>query len=187
MKKVNKKIVIGFVGLPGSGKSTALEGITQFGPIVTMGDIVRNEVKSRGQEINSITLGNMAKELRDKFGPDIIAKKCIDLIKSKEDPIIFVDGIRSMHEVELFRQHWEFPIIAIICEDSTRHARLIERGRSDDSMNQELIKERDIREMGFGVGHVIESAEYRVENKFDKEDLKQQVNKIIQKIISREN
>lgn len=187
MKKVKNKIVIGFVGLPGSGKSTALEGITHIGPIVTMGDVVRNEVRQRGQEINPVTLGNMAKELREKFGPDIIAKKCIELIKSKEENVVFVDGIRSTHEVELFRQHWKFPIIAILCEDSTRHSRLIERGRADDSLNKDLINERDARELGFGVGNVIKCAEYQVENKSDKDVLKQQVIEIVNKIIGGED
>jgi dephospho-CoA kinase len=187
MKKDKKKNVIGFVGLPGSGKSTALENITKLGPIITMGDVVRNEVKSQGLELNPQTLGKVAKELREMFGPDIIAKKCIELIKSRSESVVFVDGIRSMHEVTLFRQYWKFPVIAILCNESIRHAHLMERGRSDDSLNINIIKERDARELGFGVGDVIKNAEFQVENNSDANSLKQKTLDIIKNIISGAN
>jgi len=40
---IRRKVLIGFVGLPGSGKSTVLKAIEDLGIIVTMGDIIRNE------------------------------------------------------------------------------------------------------------------------------------------------
>ncbi len=69
--------VIGFCGLPGSGKSTVLKAIEDIGVIITMGDIIRNETRKRSIEPTDENLGKIAQELRDEFGPDIIAEKCV--------------------------------------------------------------------------------------------------------------
>ena len=44
--------VIGFVGLPASGKTEAAKVAQELGiPIIRMGDVVREEVKRRGLDI----------------------------------------------------------------------------------------------------------------------------------------
>ena len=104
--------VIGFCGLPGSGKSTAIQSITDLGKVVTMGDVIRNEARLRGIEPSGENLGKIAKELREIGGPEIVAKKCVELINELGEEIVFVDGLRSMSEVNIFRLSWKFPIIA---------------------------------------------------------------------------
>ena len=76
-----KKILIGFCGLPGSGKSTALEAVKDLGIVINMGDLVRHEVKKRNLPMTDEVLGKIAKELRKKEGLGVLAKKCIELIK----------------------------------------------------------------------------------------------------------
>ena len=100
--------IIGFCGLPGSGKSTAIEAIKDLGTMVTMGDVIRNEAKKRNIEPTGENLGKLAKALREKAGPGVIAKKCIELIHTLTEEIIFVDGIRSHAEVSKFRNIWKF-------------------------------------------------------------------------------
>ncbi|MFX1386309.1 MAG: AAA family ATPase, partial [Promethearchaeota archaeon] len=112
--------VLAICGLPGSGKTTAIEAIEDLGIIVSMGDVVRNEVKQRNLELSGNNIGRIAKELREKSGPAIIAEKCVDLIKSKNEEIVFVDGVRSLSEVNIFRRYWKFPIIAIIVDEEKR-------------------------------------------------------------------
>ena len=102
--------VIGFCGLPGSGKSTAIEAIIDLGKIITMGDIIRNEAKIRKIEPTAENLGKIALDLRNKEGPEIIAKKCINFINLLKDEVIFIDGLRSIYEVNEFRKNWKFPI-----------------------------------------------------------------------------
>ncbi|MHA1340308.1 MAG: AAA family ATPase [Promethearchaeota archaeon] len=177
------KIVIGFVGLPGSGKSTALEAVKNMGKIVTMGDVVREEAKRRNIPIFHDTLGKIARELREKYGPKVIAKKCVEFIEKTNESIIFIDGLRSMYEVETFRQKWKFPIIAIICPDELRYKRLIERKRDDDSLNLEQIKARDKRELEFGLKKVIDSADYIINNDSDIDSLKLKTLQIVDSII----
>jgi len=55
--------VIGFCGLPGSGKSTALIAVEDLGIIITMGDVIRKEAINKNIEPNNENLGKIAKEL----------------------------------------------------------------------------------------------------------------------------
>ena len=73
--------VIGFCGLPGSGKSTIIEVIEDLGKVITMGDVIRNEAKKRNTILNDENLGKIARELREIEGPNIVAEKCVEWIK----------------------------------------------------------------------------------------------------------
>ncbi|MFX0023359.1 MAG: AAA family ATPase [Candidatus Hermodarchaeota archaeon] len=175
--------VIAICGLPGSGKTTAIEAIEDLGIIVTMGDVVRDEVKLRNLEPSGDNIGKVAKELRENKGPAIIAEKCVELIKKKNEEIVFVDGIRSVSEVIVFRKYWDFPIIAIIVDEEKRFKHLFERNRSDDPKSIEDLKERDRREIEFGLDQVLEIAEYRIYNNSSIEDLKKKTRKTVLEII----
>lgn len=161
--------VIGIVGMPGSGKSTALEALEQQkdAKVVCMGDRVREKVTGAGLPITPENLGNMAENLREEHGPDVVAMLTIKKIKeiAREGDLIVIDGIRSMHEVELFREHWDMPLLALKSPKKTRHARLRERKREDDSTDEGYFDMRDERELKFGVGEAIEKATATIENR----------------------
>ncbi|MFX1420009.1 MAG: AAA family ATPase [Promethearchaeota archaeon] len=175
--------VLTIAGLPGSGKTTAIESIKDLGLIVTMGDVIRNEVKKRNLEPTGNNIGNVAKELREKEGSAIIAEKCVEFIMNMEAEVIFVDGVRSLAEVNIFRKFWRFPIIAIVVNEEQRFKRLFERGRTDDPKCIEDLKERDNREIQFGLNDVIKKADYKVLNNTTIEDLKKKIRKIVINII----
>lgn len=53
---MDHKLIIAFVGLPLSGKSTAARVAENLDfPVVVMGDIIRDEVLHRGLELNDRT------------------------------------------------------------------------------------------------------------------------------------
>jgi dephospho-CoA kinase len=177
--------IIGFCGLPGAGKTTAIEAVKDLGKVITMGDVIRNELIKRNIEPSDENLGFMAKKLRSEGGEEIIAEKCVELIKkSDQNEIIFIDGIRSKKEVEVFRKRWKFPIIAIELSQKLRYKRIIDRARVDDSRDLTDIKERDIREIGFGLEEVINHADFHVYNEGSIEELKKQTRIIVLKIIN---
>ncbi|MFX0048805.1 MAG: AAA family ATPase, partial [Candidatus Hermodarchaeota archaeon] len=160
--------VIGFCGLPGSGKSTVLKAIEDLGVIITMGDIIRKEARERNIEPTDENLGKIAEQLREEFGPEILAKKCVELIKSLDSEVIFIDGLRSIAEVKIFRNSWKFPFIAVTIDDNLRFERLSKRGRPDDPNTLEDLKERDLREIAFGLNEVIGNANYVINNNISK-------------------
>lgn len=175
--------VIGFCGLPGSGKSTAIEAIKDLGTIVTMGDVIRNEANRRNIEPSGENLGKIAKELREKGGPAAVAKKCVELINNLDEDIVIVDGVRSFYEVNEFRKEWKFPLIAIELNDDERYRRLYERARSDDSRSIDEIKQRDKREIGFGLKEVVSNADYKIQNDSTIEVLKKKTRKLVLEIL----
>ena len=156
--------VIGFCGLPGSGKSTVLKAIEDLGIIVTMGDVIRNEANHRNIAPSDENLGKIALELRKNYGPEVIAEKCVNLIKKLESEVIFIDGLRSMAEVIVFRKHWKFPLIATVVDENIRYQRLSNRKRPDDPNSLSEIRDRDQREIRFGLNEVIENANYKINN-----------------------
>lgn len=175
--------IIAFTGLPGSGKSTMIDAIEDMGKVITMGDVIRNEAKIQGIDPSDENLGRIAKELRKTHGPNIIAEKCVDLIKSLEDGVIFIDGIRSMAEIETFRKHWKVPVIAADVDKEVRFKRMIERNRSDDPKTIKELEERDNREKLFGVNEVISNADYRLDNTEDIEVIKRRTKEIVIEIL----
>ncbi len=175
--------VIGFCGLPGSGKSTALESVKSLGVVVNMGDVIRNEAKKKKIELTDENLGQLAKSLRIEGGEDIIAEKCVQLIKNAQSEVIFVDGLRSVYELAVFRKHWKFPLIVIESDERIRHQRIIERARDDDSKSILEIKNREEREIDFGLLDLIKKADYIINNNSTIKYLKKKTRKQIKYLI----
>jgi len=173
----------GFCGLPGSGKSTAINAIKDLGTVITMGDVIRKEAQERNIELSDENLGKIAKQLREEEGDEIIAEKSVRYVKMQNTDVIFIDGIRSIPEVKVFRKYWKFPLIAIISSDDLRFKRISERSRSDDSKTLSQIKERDKREIGFGLKEVILEANYKLENNSTIASLEQKTRELILDII----
>ena len=176
--------VIAITGQPGSGKTTAIDAIKDLGLVVSMGDIVRNEAKKRNLIPSGINIGKLAKEMRIEGGSTIIAEKCVDLIKNKDEEVIFVDGVRSLSEINVFRRFWKFPVIAIIVDKEIRFNRLFERGRSDDPKTLKELIERDTREIKFGLDDVLKNADYVIKNNSTIEELKKNLRKLVLEIIN---
>lgn len=175
--------VIGFCGLPGSGKSTAINAVRDLGIVVNMGDIIRSEAKNRKIEPSDENLGKIATELREKHGKSFIAQKCVELIKKLKAEVIFVDGIRSLYEVEVFRKYWKFPIIEIATKNEIRHKRISDRARTDDSITISNMTERDKREIDLGIKEVLLRADYKISNDSTVDELNKRMRKIILKIL----
>jgi dephospho-CoA kinase len=175
--------VIGFCGFPGSGKSTAIEAISDLAKVIMMGDVIRNEVKNRKLALNDENLGTVARELRQLGGLNVIAEKCVEWIKELKNEIIIVDGLRSLNEVNVFRKYWKVPIIAIILNNKKRFIRLSKRRRSDDPLSIEEFKKRDEREIYFGLKEVVEKADYKIKNNSSIDELKKKTRKIFLEIL----
>ncbi len=178
-------MIVGFVGYPLSGKSTAGEVAKELGiPVVTMGDVVREEAINRGLEPNSENLGRIATEIREKEGMDAIAKRCIPKIRSLGQ-VVLVDGIRGIAEVKTFKNAFDdFVLIAIECPIEIRFERAKQRRRSDDVAKIEDLMERDRREESWGLKEAMEIADFTIENTGDIEEFKDKVRALLRKLIS---
>jgi len=167
--------VIGTVGLPGSGKGEAAAVAREAGiPVVTMGDVIREACRERGLD-PAQHHGAVATALREEEGPDAVARRCLPRIRAALDDgdgdagtagTVLVDGLRSTVEAERFREAFgdAFRLVAIEAPFDLRAERLADRGRDATDADREALRERDERELDFGMGELIEAADVRIEN-----------------------
>jgi len=158
------RLLILLVGMPGSGKSVFTRAAREAGiPAVSMGDVVRLEATKRGLGVSNETLAQLSVELRATYGPDVIARRAADRLPEK--PVVVIDGVRSLDEVEYFRAISEKTIIvAIHSSPARRFERLLKRGRVDDPRSWDEFKARDRRELAFGIGDVIALSDIMIVN-----------------------
>lgn len=161
--------VIGVVGLQGSGKTEVARAAAELGiPCVRMGDVVWAEVKRRGLELNDANVAAVANELREREGLGAVARRCVPLIEraGEEKRAVIVDGIRGIAEVEEFRRAFggRFHLLAVKANERLRYSRVMGRGREDDVEGLEAFRERDSRELGWGLGEALEAAELTLTN-----------------------
>ncbi|WP_276299647.1 AAA family ATPase [Halorussus lipolyticus] len=159
--------VIGTVGLPGSGKSEAASVAEELGiPVVTMGDVIRQECRDRGLD-PAEHHGEIAGALREENGPDAIAQRSLPIIEAElaDAETVLVDGIRAGVEVERFEEAFgeAFTLVSIEAPFEVRAERVEARGR-DNTDDGEALRERDERERGFGMDEAIARADVSVEN-----------------------
>ena len=178
--------VIAFAGMPFSGKSEAVKIAKDMNiPVIRMGDMIWEETKNRGLELTDENVGTIANNMRKEHGMDIWAKRTLDKIKStKEAKILVIDGVRNIEEIETFEKELgeKFILIAVDVTDETRYKRAMNRGREDDSQDIKLIKERDKRELSWGLGNVIASADVVISNEGPVEVFKQKIKDLFNKI-----
>jgi dephospho-CoA kinase len=178
------KIVIGVAGMAGSGKSIIVDTAKRNGyTVVVMGDVIREETRSRGLELNPENMGKVMLNLREKGGNTIIAEKCILKIKKSKNEKIIIDGIRSLVEAETFAKNFaKFTLVAVHASPEARFKRLNNRGRSDDTDKWEIFQQRDLRELGVGLGNAIAMSEYMLINDKDFKSIEKKSSNLLGRI-----
>lgn len=174
--------IIAFVGMPASGKSEAARIAAEMDiPVINMGDVIRKEVSRRGLEPNDSNTGMVATQLRKCEGMDAVAVRCISQIIDAGSGLVVVDGVRGIAEVECFRREFGegFILISIYAPIEIRFSRVQKRGRSDDMNSIEGLRNRDERELGWGMGKAIEAANIEIENNSTLEIFKKDVVEVL--------
>ncbi|SIS14991.1 AAA family ATPase [Natronorubrum thiooxidans] len=177
--------VIGTVGLPGSGKSEAATVARKHGlPVVTMGDVVRQETADRGLDPTK-DHGSVAQALRDENGPTAIAERSLPMIEDRleDHETVLVDGIRSDTEVDIFDDRFgeAFTLLSIEAPFELRAERIDARGRdASEADGGEGLAARDERERSFGMDDAMDRADIVVENTDSLETFHERIETIIQ-------
>lgn len=171
--------------MPFSGKSEAVEIAKEKNiPVFRMGDTVWEEVERRDLELNDKNVGKVANEMRQAHGKNIWAKKTLEKIKSLNSAdVLIIDGIRNSEEIDTFKTELgqDFIVVAITTSDEIRYKRAMNREREDDSQDENLIKKRDERELGWGLGKVIDLADIKISNNKDIESFQHMIKDLLKK------
>lgn len=174
--------VVATTGMPGSGKGLAEEVAEELEiEVVSMGDLVRAETERQGLPEAPESYGKVASEVREAEGDDAWAHRTVDHIRQADASQLVIDGVRNLDEIEVFRDAFDdsFTLVAILAAPDTRYERMQARGRGEDSTDVAVLRERDRRELGYGLGDAIAMADIYVVNEGDPEETRSMLRGIL--------
>ncbi len=144
--QANVKLVA-FVGLPGAGKSSAVDYLSQKEyPKVYFGGIIYQAMNDAGIDITWESQQEFREEIRKKEGNDFVVKQAIkqihDLIAAGQHRIV-IDGLYTWTEYKLLKHEFpgELTVVAVVAPRHLRHHRLTMR--EERPMTQKEAAERD--------------------------------------------
>lgn len=159
--------VLCLTGMPGCGKEEFVRVAGDFGfSVVRMGDTVREEASRRKLATTDVAIGGFAHSEREAHGYAVWAERTLPRIKGER---VLVDGLRGTAEFDVFRKSLgeNLQVVAIHAAPRVRFARLRQRSRSDAPATWEEFLARDVRELAWGLGNVIATADFLVVNEGD--------------------
>jgi dephospho-CoA kinase len=177
------KIII-ITGMPGAGKSELADAFHKAGiPVIVMGDVIREETRSRGLEPNPENTRTVMLELRELCGPGAVAKHCLDSLREFSSDTIVIEGCRSIAEIDVFDDFAEeLEIICVHSSPRKRYSRLRDRNRADAPQSWEVFKERDLREISVGLGGVIALSDIMLVNEGTLNELRAASKELVKKL-----
>ncbi|HBO65025.1 TPA: dephospho-CoA kinase [Candidatus Saccharibacteria bacterium] len=125
--------IIAFVGLTGSGKSTAVEYFTNKGyPKVYFGGVILDAMTEAGLEHTQENEKPFREELRKKYGKDVVVNKIIEQIHhlaAAGQHRIIADGLYTWAEYKALKKAFpgELQLVAIVAPRHLRYHRLSNR------------------------------------------------------------
>jgi dCMP deaminase len=124
-------MLIGLTGRNAAGKGEAARylGKKSF-YYYSLSDVIREEIRSRGEQPTRERLIAVGNELRQKYGPEVLAERI--LAKIEDDKHYIIDSIRNPAEVSAFRAAKHFKLIRIDAPMEVRFQRIVSRQRESD-------------------------------------------------------
>ncbi len=179
--------ILAFVGLPGSGKTTAVDYLTEKNyPKVYFGGVVLSALDDAGLEHTEVNERKVREQLRADEGNDFIVKRIIDQIHHLADAgqhRIVAESLYSWTEYKALSH--EFPgqltTVAVVAPKELRHRRLTHRPIRP--LTEQEAAGRDWSQIeNLEAGGPIAVADYFVMNDGNVERFYQQIDAIVQEI-----
>jgi dCMP deaminase len=173
-------MIIGVTGFFCAGKDTlaAILEERSFGHI-SLSDMIRDEIRRRGQRVTLARTVEVGNELRRASGPRVLARMALERVDPTKNYVI--TSIRGPGEIEALRQRRDFVLLFVESsarkryERSRRRKRADEAGslaqfqaaeraqmRSDDPAAQQLLACRDAADLKIRNDSTVEALERRV-------------------------
>ncbi len=187
MKHHENVKIIAFVGLTGSGKSSAVEYLTKKGhPKVYFGGIVLEEVRKRGLELTQENEQPIREELRAKEGKDFVVKRIVvqihDLIAAGQHRVV-ADGLYTWTEFKTLKHEFpgELTVVAVVSPKHLRKSRMAIRPLRPLTSLQ--VDQRDWAEIeNIEKGGPIAIADYFLMNNGSLDHLHDQIDTVLEQI-----
>lgn len=178
---MNDKKIIAVVGMCGSGKSEAVKFFLDKGfKKVYFGDVVINELKSCGLDINETNERKIREKLRNEFGMGVMAIKSLEKIKKLfvSDNVV-IESMYSWEEFKIIKNEFGalFKVLAVYTTKNLRYERLGKR--EFRPLTVEEAVSRDISELeNLDKGGPIAFADYTIINDSTLKELNENLEKL---------
>ncbi|HEX6416123.1 MAG TPA: AAA family ATPase [Candidatus Saccharimonadales bacterium] len=187
MKHHENVKIIAFVGLAGSGKSTAVDYLTHKGyPKVYFGGVIYDAMREAGIEITPESQTTFREEIRKQEGNDFVVKRIIKQIRGLIDAgqhRIIADGLYTWSEYKIMKHEFpgELTVVAVVAPRHVRHHRLA--NRPERPFTEAEASTRDWTEIeNLEKGGPIAIADHYLMNDGDMEHLHKQIDKELERI-----
>ncbi len=179
--------IVAFVGLAGSGKTSAVEYLTDKGyPKVYFGGIIYKAMNEAGIEITWDSQQVFREEIRAREGKDFVVKRVIkeihDLIGAGQRHIV-LDGLYTWSEYKILKHEFpgEMTVVAIVTAKHLRKQRMAKR--PERPMTSAEVDERDWTEIeNLEKGGPIAIADYYIHNDGDLDFLHKQMDDVLEHV-----
>lgn len=180
--------ILAFVGLTGSGKSTAVSYFTDKGfPRVYFGGVIYQAMAEAGIEKGEQNEKDFRVAIREREGNDFVVKRIIkqihDLANAGQHRII-ADGVYSWDEYKALKHEFpgEVTVVAIITNKHLRYHRLTQR-LDDRPQSETVSSQRDHNEIEtINKGGPIAMADYFIMNNGTEAELNEQLDQVARDI-----
>jgi dCMP deaminase len=138
-------MLIGLTGRNASGKGEVARYLQKKSfYYYSLSDVIRDEIRTRGDQPTRDRLIVVGNELRQRYGAQVLAERV--LAKIEDDKHYIIDSIRNPFEVEAFRAAKHFKLIRVEAPPELRFQRIVSRRRESDPQTLEDFVELENRE-----------------------------------------
>ncbi len=174
-------MLIGITGTNGAGKGTVVKilqekyGFTHY----SVRDILHTELTKQNREITRKSLQDIANELREKFGNDVLVKKILEKNTHKN---IIIDSVRTKEGFQYIKKQGGL-IIAVDANIVIRFERITKRHSQTDSVSFEEFQKEEQEELNQkttfsqNLSYCIKNADILLENNGTVQDLEKELAK----------
>jgi dCMP deaminase len=139
-------MIIGLTGKNGSGKTAVSDYLKSRGfEYYSLSDEIREEIRRRGLDITREVLIDVGNELREKFGPGVLAERVLRNLGTDNNYV--VDSIRNPSEVEALKSRSDFTMLSVEADQAVRFERSCKRGRENAAQTLEQFVREEEREL----------------------------------------
>ncbi len=141
-------MIIGVTGMYASGKDTIAQHLEKKGFLhYSLSDEIREEAKRRKIAVTRNNLINLANELRNKFGPRILADRVRIKMRLHPSKDYVVTSIRNPEETRSLQEESDFILIAASADPKLRFEWLKLRAREEDPKTfREFVEKEKIEQ-----------------------------------------
>ena len=185
-------MLIGLTGRIGAGKETLTAFLREKGFIyLETSEMLKEELKKRGLEVNMWNMQNLGDELRQKYGPGALMKMLLE--KTEPNKNYIFDSLRNPGEAEFLKNNVkDFILIAVDAPQKIRFERILKRDKPSDPKTWEGFLKVDNRDffdennpLGQQVGKCMELADFKIINGSDLKKSMREIEQIWEKLMGK--